>query len=124
MAKPARRIPMVGDSRSESTDLLSTFRADVERRWPGAEVVAKRTGASVPESPSRKKMTLRELAEFVGGLVARCVPVDRGFSGQTTLMMGPPDAESLKQAAAALETLAPYANAIRRLVAQGQKDDE
>lgn len=112
----------VSDRLPERAD-LSAILASIEQRWPGSHVVATRKGESVPQAIERKKLNLRELGDFLSYLVTRCTGVDRGFS-ETVVTLQPEDAENLKQAAAAIERMAPYANAIRRVIAKGEKDDQ
>ena len=115
------KIPFVSD-RPQRAD-FPTFLEYVNRLWPDAKVVAIRKGVSVPQETNRKKSTLLELGEFLSYLVQRCIGVDRGFS-ETTITLSADDAENLKQAAAVLARMAPYAGAIRRVIAKGQKDDQ
>ena len=121
-ASRRRPIPYVSDRPPERTD-LPTILAAIQRRFGAdARIVAHRKGVTVPQAIDRKKLTLLELGDFLGALVTRCIGIDRGFS-ETVITLQAEDAENLKQAAAVLSRMAPYAGAIRRVIAKGEKDE-
>lgn len=70
-----------------------------------------------------KKLTLLEMSEFISSLVALQRNLDGGLAGQSYIILEPSSTASLGQIAAALRWMAPYADSIRRMVTEAQKQD-
>lgn len=65
-------------------------------------------------------LTLREQAEMLDRIVARCVLRDGSLSGETTMVLDRKTADDLHHLAMRLERMAPYQENIEKLVRYGR----
>lgn len=71
--------------------------------------------------PTPRKLSLSEMAEKIAGLALGCQTLERKWAGNTYAFISAQDACDLEQIASALEMMAPYAGAIRRLIQRGEQ---
>ena len=75
-------------------------------------------GADAP-APSSKR-NLRQQADFIASLIARCVSFEaKGFAGNTYLFLRTEDCAALDQISRTLQALAPHEAAIKRTMSKG-----
>ena len=70
-----------------------------------------------------KRLTLLQMSEFAQSVADRQRNMDGSLAGHTYAVLDEGDAAAVVQIAAALRWMAPYADSIRRMITEAQKQD-